>query len=289
MGLFSNLFSKQECSFCGNQVGMLNRDSLINKEGYICKECQKKCSPLVKIGRFTKAQVDEHMRYMENQNKIFEEAFENLDKDKKQRFVCIETGVEFANDIAMFRYISPLANKKLYKELFRYDQIKSYEPYMIENTNNQGEKKYSEVGIIIKLFTSWGVGNEQFKGSRGYHPYVEEIKVPRHKNVDSYTSDPMIDYLDKLFGRYEDNSLIGGIKSSFIGTNKERQQMKVASEGLKALGSFAKSKITGNEDDVEKAKENLNTLKNDAADLATGNRITYTRIANDVEDRILNK
>ena len=160
---------------------------------------------------------------------------------------------------------------------------------MIENTNNQGEKKYSEVGIIIKLFTSWGVGNEQFKGSRGYHPYVEEIKVPRHKNVDSYTSDPMIDYLDKLFGRYEDNSLIGGIKSSFIGTNKERQQMKVASEGLKALGSFAKSKITGNEDDVEKAKENLNTLKNDAADLATGNRITYTRIANDVEDRILNK
>ena len=41
VGFFSNLFSKQECSFCGNLVGILGRDSLVNKEGYICKECQK--------------------------------------------------------------------------------------------------------------------------------------------------------------------------------------------------------------------------------------------------------
>lgn len=285
MGFFSNLFSKQECSFCGNLVGILGRDSLVNKEGYICKECQKKCSSLVKIGRFTKAQVEEHMKYMEEQNKIFEEAFETIDKKNIQRFMCVETGVEFANDIAMFRYISPAANKREYTELFRYDQIKSYEPYMIENTNSQGGKKYSEVGVIIKLFTSWGVGNEQFKGNRSYHPYVEEIKVPRHKNVDSYTSDPMIDYLDKLFGRYEDKSLLGGIKSSFIGTNKERQQMKVATEGLKALGNLAKAKIKGEEAN----EETMNTFKNDAADLITGNRATYTKVANDVENEILNK
>ena len=289
MGFFSNLFSKQECSFCGNQVGALSRDSLVNKEGYICKECLKKCSSLVKIGRFTKAQVEEHMKYMENQNKIFKEAFEVIDKEDRQRFMCVETGVEFANDIAMFRYLSPTANKKLYTELFRYDQIKSYEQYMIENTNSQDGKKFSEVGVVIKLFTSWGVGNEQFKGNKSYHPYVEEIKVPRHKNVDSYTSDPMIDYLDKLFGRYEDRSLIGGIKSSFVGTNKEREQMKVASEGLKALGNLAKSKITGKEEDAEKAKASMEALKNDAADLVTGNRTTYTRIANDVEAQILNK
>ena len=288
MGFFSNLFSKQECSFCGNQVGVLGRDSLVNKEGYICKECLKKCSSLVKIGRFTKAQVEEHMKYMENQNKIYEEAFEGIDKKDKQRFMCIETGVEFADQIAMFRYVSPAANKKIYNELFRYDQIKSYETYTVENTNTQGGEKYSEVGIVIKLFTSWGVGNEQFKGNRSYHPYVEEIKVPRHKNVNSYTSDPMIDYLDKLFGRYEDRSLIGGIKSSFVGTNKERQQMKVASEGLKALGSLAKAKITGNEEDAQKANDNMDALKNDAANLVTGNRTTYTRIANDVEDHILN-
>lgn len=35
MGLFSNLFSKKECSFCGSQVGVFKRDALVNKEGYI--------------------------------------------------------------------------------------------------------------------------------------------------------------------------------------------------------------------------------------------------------------
>ena len=59
MGFFSNIFGKQECSFCGNQVSVLNRDALVNKEGYICKDCSKKCSESVNIGRFTKQQVEE--------------------------------------------------------------------------------------------------------------------------------------------------------------------------------------------------------------------------------------
>ena len=95
----------------------------------------------------------------------------------------------------------------------------------------------------------------------------------------------MIKYLDKLFGRYEDKSLVGGIKSSLIGTNKERKQMKVATEGLKALGSLAKSKVTGKEEDASIAKENMDVLKNDALDLATGNRATYTKIANEIEKK----
>ena len=283
------LFSKEQCAFCDNKVGFLGRKKLVNNEGYICKDCENKCSCLINVGRFTKAEIEEHIKYMENQNKLVEEAFDVLDKNQKQRFVCIETGVEFADEIAMFKYISPAANKRVNKELFRYDQIKSYEPYTISNPNSQNGKKYSEVGIIIKLYSSWSPADKQFAGNKSYHPYVEEIKVPRHRNVDDFNSDPMIDYLDKLFGKYEDRSLVGGIKSSFIGTNQERQQMKVAAEGLKALGSFAKAKMTGNEEDSEKAKENIDTLKNDAANLVTGNRVTYSEIANSVEDRILSK
>ena len=282
------LFSKEECVCCGNKVGFFSRKRLVNKEEYICKDCEKKCSPLVNVGRFTKKDIEEHIKYMENQNKLFEEKFEKIEKDKKQRFVCVETGVEFADEIAMFRYLSPQANKKVYKELFRYDQIKSYEPYMTSNTNSQNGKKYSEVGIIIKLYNSWTPDNKQFADNRSYHPYVEEIKVPRHRNVDDYNSDPMLDYLDKLFGKYEDRSLIGGIKSSFIGTNKQREQMKVAGEGLKALGSLAKSKISKNEEDKKKAKENVDKLKEDAADLVTGNRASYTKIANAIENQVLN-
>ena len=95
------------------------------------------------------------------------------------------------------------------------------------------------------------------------------------------------DHLDKVFGVYEDNSFVGGIKSSIVGTNKERQERKVAGEGFKALGNLAKAKITGNEEDAEKAKDSLNTLKNDAADLVTHNRASLTKTANEVEDRIL--
>ena len=286
MGFFSNIFGKQECSFCGNQVSVLNRDALVNKEGYICKDCSKKCSESVNIGRFTKQQVEEHMKYMEKQNELYEKAF--VPVENKQRFMCVETGIEFADEIAMFRYVSPKANKKVYKELFRYDQIKSYEPYLVNNTNSEG-KKYSEVGVKIKLYCSFDPSEKQFANSKNYHPYVEELKIPRHKNVDSFNNDPLIDYLDKLFGKYEDNSVLGGIKSSLIGTNKEREQMKVASEGLKAFGSLAKSKITGKEEDADKAKENAEKLKDDALDLATGNRATYTKIANSVEEKFLGK
>ena len=280
------LFSKEECVFCGNKVGFFSRKRLINSEGYICKECEKKTSALINVGRFTKDALNEHIKYMENQNKIYKEAFETLDKDKRQRFMCVETGVEFADEIAMFKYHSPACDKKRdYQELFRYDQIKDYEPYMIQNSNSQNGKKYSEVGVRIILNCSWEPSMQNYIGNSSFHPYVSELKVPRHKNVDSFTSDPLIDYLDKLFGKYEDNSVVGSIKSKFVGTNKEREQMKVATEGLKALGSIAKSKITGKESN----KDAIDNFKNDAADLLTGNRATYTKVANKVEKEILNK
>ena len=288
MGFFSNIFGKKECSFCGAQVSVIKRDSLVNNEGYICKDCSKKCSSLVNVGRFTKDDITEHMKYMEKQNKLYEEVFATLDKKSIDRFVCVETGVEFAPEIAMFRYVSPKANKCIYKELFRFDQIKSYEPYMIKNNSTEG-KKYSEVGVKIKLNSSWTIDNKDKAGNRSYHPYVEEITVPRHKNVDDFSNDPLMTYLDKLFGKYEDTSVVGSIKSSLIGTNKEREQMKVASEGLKALGSLAKAKMSGNEEDAAKAKENTEKLKDDALNLATGNRASYTKTANDVEDRVFGK
>ena len=281
MGLFSNLFKKQVCSFCNQEVGALKRDALVNNEGYICKECLKNCSALIKPGRFTKAELDEHIKYMEKQNELFEAAFVPA---KKERFMCVETGVEFADEIAMFTFISPATKKRVNKELFRYDQIKDYEPYMI-NSNSQEGKKYSEVGVKIKLNCSFEPSDRNFKDNRSYHPYVSEIIVPRHKNVDDFSNDPMIKYLDKLFDRYEDTSLVGSLKSSLIGTNKQREQMKVATEGLKTLSSLAKSKMTGKEEDIAKANENKEKLKNDALDLATENKASYSKLANEVEKK----
>lgn len=280
------LFSKEECAFCGNKVNFFNRKRLINNEGYICKECEKKTSALVNVGRFTKEKLAMHIRYMEEQNKLYNEAFLPIDKKEKESFMHIETGIEFANDIAMFKFHSPMCDKKrVYQELFRYDQIKSYEPYFVENINAQNGNKYSEVGVKIILNCSWEPDMKNYAGDRSFHPYVSELKIPRGKNVDSFDSDILIEFLDKLFGKYEDTSLVGSIKSSFMGTNKERSQMKVASDGLKALGSLAKAKIQGNDADINI----IETFENSAKDLLTGNRATYTKVANEVENKILNK
>ena len=285
------LFSKEECSFCGNKAGFFSRKKLVNNEGYVCKECEKKCSSLINVSHFTKDELKAHMEYMAKENKLYEEAFVPLDKSKKERFVCISTGIETADEIAMFRVVSPQADKKVFKELFRYDQIRDYEPYYKDNTANDG-KKYAEVGLKIRLNCSRpkfgeAAGSVEGKGSRNYHPYVHEIEVPTARNVDSFSHVGLKDHLDKVFGVYEDNSVVGGIKSSIVGTNKEREQMKVAVEGVKALGNLAKSKITGNESDAEKAAASVDTLKNDAADLATHNRVSLGKVANSVEDRIL--
>ena len=48
VGIFSKLFSKQSCEFCGKDVGFFNRKRLVSNEGYICKECEKKTSALTK-------------------------------------------------------------------------------------------------------------------------------------------------------------------------------------------------------------------------------------------------
>ena len=88
------LFSKEPCAFCGNKVGFLSRKRLVNKEGYICKVCESKCSALINVGHFTKAEIEEHIAYMEKQNKLYEEVFEKIDKKAKSRFVCVSTGVE---------------------------------------------------------------------------------------------------------------------------------------------------------------------------------------------------
>lgn len=287
------LFSKEPCVICDNKVGFLSRKRLVNKEGYICKECEKKCSEFINVGHFTKAEIEEHIKYMEKQNKLYHEAFEPIDKKHISRFVSISTGLEFADEIAMFKVVSPKANKKVYQELFRYDQINHYEPYYKENTNSNSDKKYSEVGLTIHLNCSRrGFGEAEGSvtgtGAKNFHPYVKELQIPTARNVNDFSHVGLKDYLDKLFGTYEDTSVVGSIKSSFIGTNKQRAEMKVASEGLKALGSLAESKLTKNEADSEAAKENVENLKNDALDLATGNRATYTKIANEVEDRILN-
>jgi len=288
MGFLSNLFSKQKCIFCDKEVGALNRKKL-HDGNYICKECEKNCSAFLDPARFDTEYIKEHIEYMKKQDVLYKKEFETLDKKKRERYVREGYyGLEFADDIAMFEVIDPKAKKRNYKELFRYDQIKDYEIYAKPNTSTgDGQKKYSEVGIKIKLNCKIGmdsVGNSEIE-NRLSHPYVEELNILCARNTDIDTDGTLaISHLNKIFGRAS-GTVFGSIKESIAGTGHERQGYKAGADALKALGSLAKSKITGNEEDVEKAKEKIEKAADSGFAYLSENRSKYTQIANEVEKR----
>lgn len=287
MGFFSNLFSKQTCAFCNNQVGALGRKKLTDKN-YICKECEKNCSAFIDPARFDTEYMKNHMEYMKKQDILYKKEFETLDKKQKERIVREGYfGIVFADDIAMFEVVDPKANKRNYKELFRYDQIKDYEVYTKANTSTEGGKKYSEVGVKIKMNCKIGIGAAGMSDveNRLAHPYVEELNILCARNTDS-TSDTnlIIGHLNKIFGRAS-GTVFGSIKESFIGTEHERQGFKAGADALKAFGNMAKAKASGNEEDAAKAKESMDQAVDSGLAYLSENRSKYTQIANEVEKR----
>ena len=287
MGFFSNLFSKQTCAFCGNQVGALARKKLADKN-YICKECEKNCSAFIDPSRFDTEYIKQHMEYMKKQDILYKKEFETLDKSKKERLVKEGYyGVVFADEIAMFEVIDPKAEKKNYKELFRYDQIKDYEIYTKDNMSSEGGKKYSEVGVKIKMSCQIGVSSAGMSDveKKIAHPYVEELNILCGRNEDT-TSDTslLIGHLNKIFGRAS-GTVFGSIKESIIGTEHERQGYKAGADALKALGGLAKAKMSGSEEDAQSAKEKIEQAVDSGFAYMSENRTQYTKIADAVQQR----
>jgi len=306
------LFSKENCCFCGNSVGFFKRKKLINNQGYVCSECEKNISSHVPFEKVDKAFLERTMEYFKKQGKLYDEAFAPIDKKQKHRFGAAFTGVVFADDIAMFEFESPKAKKKNYKELIRYDMIQNYGIYTVNNSDPNAKGKYSEVGVDINLKSTFKEGelnsieekkdtsnvSEDVKNAAekiakaidsvaGFHPYITKLRVPCSSNTDSTMSaEQLCDYMDKLFGKYVDDSLVGGIKEKFTGTQKQRNTYDALNKGLGALGSMAKAKITGNEEDAAKAQEKMDAAKDAGINLATGNSYKYREIADKTEEKV---
>ena len=287
MGFLSNLFSKQTCAFCDKEVGALSRKKL-HDGNYICKECEKNCSAFLDPSRFDIEYIKQHIEYMKKQDILYKKEFETLDKKQKERIVREGYyGVVFADDIAMFEVVDPKASKRNYKELFRYDQIKDYEIYTKPNNSTEGGKKYSEVGVKIKLNCQIGIDAAGMSDveKRLSHPYVEELNILCERDTDDDTSTNLIiGHLNKIFGRAS-GTVFGSIKESVVGTGHQRQGYKAGTDALKALGSMAKAKATGNEEDAKKAKEKMEQAVDSSFAFLSENRSEYTKIANDAEKR----
>ena len=80
-------------------------------------------------------------------------------------------------------------------------------------------------------------------------------------------------------------TVFGAVKESFTGTGHEKQGIKAGADALKAFGSLAKAKMTGNEEDSEIAKSNLEQAVNSGMAYMSENRTEYTKIANAAEER----
>lgn len=285
------LFSKEECEFCKQKVGMLSRKKMKDKK-YICKDCEKNCSGFIDVSKFDSEYIKQHFEYMKKQDELYKKEFESIPEEEKISAIYQFNGLVFADSIAMFEIITSKTEKKNYKELFRYDQIKDYDIYTVLN-NQEGGKKYSEVGVKINFYCKEGLDSvgrtEQEKEMA--HPYVETIKVYYGKNVDNdLCVATAINHLDEIFLKEPRFKTLGrSIKESFKGTETERRNMKQGVDALKALGGLAKAKLSGNEEEMETAKANMKNTIESTVNLASGNRLKYKEIADAAEKRAWNE
>lgn len=291
MGLgdfFKNIFGKKTCAFCGGECGMMSRTKIKGDE-YICSKCDDMCSNFIRKSRFTKPELEGHMEYMKRSDRIYKEVIlPNVQKHECYPSATQRQGIEFFDDFGMFRIIDGSRdNKENYpKELFRYDQVASYEPYYEEAEPEEAGKPkvFHEGGIIIRLVGALDDTTKMQKGLRA-HPYItEEIKVcfatnDREKENYLKYAENAIHHFDYIFG-VESKGLF-----SFGMSKQEKRDLKAAVAFTKTAFDAVKVAKSGGEITDEKKAEiqaNMNAME----DANTGGLAEYTRRADAAEAKI---
>lgn len=291
MGLgdfFKNIFGKKTCAFCGGECGMMSRTKIKGDE-YICSKCDDMCSNFIRKSRFTKPELEGHMEYMKRSDKIYKEVIlPNVQKHECYPSATQRQGIEFFDDFGMFRIMDGSRDHKenYPKELFRYDQVASYEPYYEEAEPEEAGKPkvFHEGGIIIRLVGALDDTTKMQKGLRA-HPYItEEIKVcfatnDREKENYLKYAENAIHHFDYIFG-VESKGLF-----SFGMSKQEKRDLKAAVAFTKTAFDAVKVAKNGGEiTDEKKAEimENMNAID----DAQTGGLAVYTRAADAAEAKI---
>ena len=291
MGLgdfFKNIFGKKTCAFCGGECGMMSRTKIKGDE-YICSKCDDMCSNFIRKSRFTKPELEGHMEYMKRSDRIYKEVIlPNVQKHECYPSATQRQGIEFFDDFGMFRIMDGSRDHKenYPKELFRYDQVASYEPYYEEAEPEEAGKPkvFHEGGIIIRLVGALDDTTKMQKGLRA-HPYItEEIKVcfatnDREKENYLKYAENAIHHFDYIFG-VESKGLF-----SFGMSKQEKRDLKAAVAFTKTAFDAVKVAKTGGEiTDEKKAEimENMNAID----DAQTGGLAVYTRAADAAEAKI---
>ena len=281
MGFFKNLVSKQGCTFCGNEVGAMHRTKIKGDE-YVCNECARKCSEWVRLSEMDRTTVDEHMKFMEKRNRIYEKQFDGV---KKSIYPGSgrEYRVVFADDLGMLAIQNIRNNKRKENvEVIRYDEIERYEPYL-ETTTEDGKQKFKEAGIKRKLMENVTYADRDIakKGVRN-HPYIKhEIKLAfRTSERDTNYEDNAIQHLDYIFGVHDnEHALFGGMSKA------EKRNLQAGVEMTKLMGGMLKGAIKGDAKNDEALKEQFSKAQETADAAGTGGMSVYTRRADEAEEK----
>lgn len=286
MGLgnwFKGTFGKQTCAFCGKEVGMMKRTKIKNDD-FICSDCVYGCSRYIQKYRYTRDELLGHMEYMKRQDALYRQL-----EGKFTLAVPSSTNkqsIEFYDDHGMFRIRDLSVDKQPWKkELFRYDQVAKYEPYLEESEpSEKGKpKEFSECGVDITLVGAQTDVRELHKGLRAYPYITETIRVcvnNRDKHRGELEVNQIIAHFNAIFGVNDDTRGL----FSFGPTTQQRRE----GEALKAMGSMfgaaIKAAKTGavSEEDAAKVANTMNKVD----DAATSGLAEYSRRADAAEAQV---
>jgi len=271
---------------------MLSRTKIKGDE-YICSKCDDMCSFHIQKYRFTKNELAGHMEYMKRSDRIYKEVIlPNIQKHERYPSATSRQGIEFFDDFGMFRIIdgSRDSNDRYPIELFRYDQVASYEPYIDESeeTDENGKTKivFGEGGIKINLVGGSDDTTTMRKGLRA-HPYItEEITVcfatnDREKEDYLKYAENVIHHFNYIFGVHDDEHAL----FSFGMSTKEKRDLKAAVAFTKTAFDAVKAAKSGGEISEEKKAEIMENM-NAVDDARTDGLARYTRAADDAEAKI---
>lgn len=289
MGLFQNLFGKKTCALCGAECGVMHRDKIKNKE-YVCSDCARKCSAFVRLSEMDKAEVENHIAYMERQEKLYQEVFSKAQKHECYPSAVTKQGIQFADECGMLTILDrDNSKRKVNHELIRYDQIASYERYEEREKASEAGKPdvFKERGVKLRLVNAMDrIDDTSPMGKKGLrpHPYIKrEIKVVFNtKESDTDYTDNCVAHLDYIFGVHDDEHGL----FSFGMNKKEKRDLMGAVAFAKTAAEAVKVAKNGEESLTDEKKAEIEQNMNAMADAQTGGLAEYTRRANKAEESI---
>lgn len=275
-------FGKQPCAFCGNEVGMLKRTKIKNKE-FICSDCGRTCSRYIQKYRYTKDELLGHMEYMKRQAALFETMAGKY--TQVIPYGSYKDAIEFYDDHGMFRIRHRDTDNRDPKELIRYDQVASYEPYLEEGEPDEpGKPKvFGECGVDITLV---GGDTEIEPGKKGLraHPYITEtIRVcvnDRERHSGELDVNQIIQHFNAIFG-------VGDDRKGLFDFGPTTQQRREGAATAAMAGVFAAAIQAAKTGEVsEETKAQVTDAMNQVEDAATMGLAKYSRLADEAEAQI---